>query len=69
MGKTKQLTLVLMHRFLQWRETGRKEISKGADALRRAGGEGAVVVRLAVAAIKELRAGEDEVVGRQWKKR
>lgn len=52
-----------MHRFLQWRETGRKEISKGADALRRAGGEGAVVVRLAVAAIKELRAGEDEVVG------
>jgi len=49
---------------LQRPETGRKEISEEeGDALRRAGGEGAVAVTLAVAAIDE-----DEVVGREWKK-
>lgn len=58
------MALVLTHRCLQRRETGRKEISEEGDALRRAGGEGAVVVTLAVAAIDE-----DEVLGREWKKR
>lgn len=63
-GKRKQPTLVLTDRCLQRWETGRREISEGGDALRRAGAKGAVAVRLAVAAIEEQRPCEGEVMGR-----
>jgi hypothetical protein len=52
-GQAKQQTLVLTQRSLQRRETVRRERSAGGEVFRRAGGEGAVAVRLAVAAIGE----------------
>jgi hypothetical protein len=50
-GQAKQQTLVLTQRSLQRRETVRRERTAGSEVFRRAGGEGAIAVRLAVAAI------------------